>query len=360
MSSFQFNAIQGALDLVNPPQGSNYLFQYYSDGEFAGADILGYEPVYDRVIIGNQAETYGFFPTGAQKLSVNDRVTAIGGDEPSFGFDLIRILSTFSMTVDPRANTGSGLGASIYSSFGGNVVAAGNKNWTGIPFGAGSIATSVIGGFGNVNIRTTGGTLDGAAGILFTATHEGYGGAVTYMLGALFDAQTTDGPAAGTPSGSLLQIVGGLFSVTGSGVGATWAASGWFFEPSTFNGGTGAPIPTFTYKTAIQCQGTLSISSQNVATAASITGLQPDYSVLYFTGSTATNWHGMKSDIVFQKLIFVSNKSSANVTIKHQSATEGTANNRFDTHTGADYVLAPGHGVTLHHDGSRWRIISRT
>lgn len=342
------------------PAGNDFSFQYRDGLLFSGADVLGYEPVYDRVIIGNQAETYGFFTTEAQKLSVNDRITGISGDAPSFGFDLGRILSTFAATIDPRTNTNAGLGASIYAAFGGSLSAIGNKNWTGVPFGAGSIATSVIGGFGSVNIDTTGGTLDGAAGILFTGAHNSLGGAATYLLGALFDASTSDGSGVGTPTGSLLQIVGGLFSVTASGIGATWAASGWYFEPSTFDGGTGAPIPTFTYKTAIQCQGTLSISSQNVATAASITGLQPDYSVLYFTGSTATNWHGMKYDIVFQKLIFASNKSSANVTIKHQSATEGTANNRFDTHTGADYVLAPGHGVTLHHDGSRWRIISRT
>lgn len=358
--TFAFNAIQGELDLVNPPDGSNYLFQYYDDGAFSGAPVVGYDPTFERLLVGDQTGTYDFFALPEQKFSCTNEVTGISGDEFPEYFDIIRILGVFSAQINPRDDTSGLIGASIYGGFGGRVRAVGNVDWTGIPFGSGIVPASLIGGFGSAEVATTGGTMDGATGILFTSTHSGFGGNCGYLIGGIFDAGTSDDGAMGTPTGTLDYAIGGMFTTGGSGIDIDSAISGWFFQPFAFDSGTGAGAPTINNATAINCLGRFSLAVEGVSTAASITGLQLSLSgAIQFTGSTATNWHGMAADS-FNKLIPFNNASSANVSILHESGTEGTAENRFATPGGGTIVFGPGHGGILHYQGDRWHLVART
>lgn len=355
---FKFNAIQGELDLVNSPGGSNYLFQYYDDGEFAGAPVVGYSSIHDRLVVGDVSEASGFFPVSEQRFSCNDEITGISGDEYPAYFDIIRILGVFSAVVDPHDDTSGLLGATIYSSFGGRVRAIGDKNWTGIPFGSGIVPASIIGGFGTAEVATTGGTIDGATGILFTTTHGGYGGDCGYIIGGIFDAGTADDAGFGSPSGSLGYAIGGMFTTGGSGIDIDSCISGWFFQP--FASDLGSGLPTISNRVAINVLGQLAIGAEGISTAASITGLDLSLSgAIQFTGSTATNWHGMVADS-FNKLIPFNNASSANVSIINESATEPEANNRFATPGGGTIVFGPGHGGILHYQDNRWRLVART
>lgn len=343
------------------PAGNDLSFQYRDGLIFSGADVVGYEETLERLLVGDQIGAAEFFPNSAQKLTCSDIITAIAGDEYPAYFDIIRILGAFSAVIDPRDDTSAGIfGVSIYAAFGGRARAEGNVDWAGIPFGSGIIPASIIGGFGSAEVATTGGNMDGATGILFTATHGGYGGDCGYIIGGIFDSGTSDDPGAGTPGGSLGYAIGGMFTTGGSGVDIDSCISGWFFQPIALDAGTGAGTPTINNKTAINCLGQFSVSVEGVSTAADITGLELSLAgAVQFTGSTATNWHGMAADS-FNKLVPFSNASSANVSMLHESATETTATNRFATPGSGTIVFAPGEGGIIHYQADRWRLVART
>ena len=341
------------------PAGNDFSFQYRDGLLFSGADVVGYEETLERLLVGDQIGAAEFFPNSAQKLTCSDIITAIAGDEYPAYFDIIRILGAFSAVIDPRDDTSAGIfGVSIYAAFGGRVRAIGDKNWTGIPFGSGIVPASIIGGFGTAEVATTGGTIDGATGILFTTTHGGYGGDCGYIIGGIFDAGTADDAGFGSPSGSLGYAIGGMFTTGGSGIDIDSCISGWFFQP--FASDLGSGLPTISNRVAINVLGQFAIGAEGISTAASITGLDLSLSgAIQFTGSTATNWHGMAADS-FNKLIPFNNASSANVSIIHESATEPTPEYRWNTPGGATIVIGPGHGGIAHHQNGRWRLVART
>lgn len=352
--TFAFNAIQGELDLVNPPGGSNYLFQYYDDGAFAGAPAVGYNPTANRLVVGDQTETINFFPTTEQKLVVAEEFTGISGDEfPTF--DIIRIAGVFAARANPRANTAGTFGVTLYATGGASMTTEGSRTWTGLPIGAAAFTMSAIGSFGTAAVSNTGGSMAGLTGALYSATHGGYGGSIDTLVGGMFDAVTEDAAGGGTPTGTAVSVYGGSFTSGGSGIDIGTCVSGVFFEPNLFDSGTGAGTPTATNKTAAYIAGSYSLKEQAVPTAASITGLVVNSSNLVFTGSTATSLHGIGADS-FAKVLEIYNSSSAVVTLKHQSGTEGTAANRILSPTGADVAIAAGYTARLIYNTtvSRW------
>lgn len=309
-----------------------------------------------RFTVGDVTEGSPFFTNYAQKMLVNTRNTTYATDSSTFT-DLLQLMCVSSVDIDPSANTGSGLGATIYAAQGYTTDVEGNKTFTGLAVAGSQISgepLSAFGAFGQVNINTTGGTLDGAVGLLCTVNHSGLGGNANFILASDFNANT-DGSIDSTPTGTVTTIIGGRFTVTLGGVSATNAISGRFVEPDTYDPGF-APEPSQpTNKTAIDLRGTLSILDSDVATAASITNMAVETSVIRMTGSTATNLHGIHAD-TFNKLIWIYNVSSATVTLKHQSATEGTAANRIICNTGADVAITTGKSACLWYDDnqSRW------
>lgn len=312
-----------------------------------------------RLTAGNTDETYGFFVTEETRLLANNEITSIGTSPAPF--DIIKILAESAATINPSADTNSGIGITLYAALAGNTKLTGGSNFNGgIPLGAGTDVYSAMGGFGQTSFEGSG-TLDGAVGVLFTAAHAGYGGAANLIIGGLFDANTADGPAAGTPTGTIQKLIGGRFSSGGSGIDIVTSVSAQFDEPRAFDEGTGAGTPTITNQTGAFFNGTFSIAPTAVATAANISDLVVPTSQFYFTGSTATAWHGMIADS-FNKIVKVTNISSATVTIKNQSATEATAARRFITHTGADYAVTAGNSAELTYDTttSRWRVTGHT
>lgn len=309
-----------------------------------------------RFTVGDVTEGSPFFTNYAQKMLVNTRNTTYATDSSTFT-DLLQLMCVSSVDIDPSANTGSGLGATIYAAQGYTTDVEGNKTFTGLAVAGSQISgepLSAFGAFGQVNINTTGGTLDGAVGLLCTVNHSGLGGNANFILASDFNANT-DGSIDSTPTGTVTTIIGGRFTVTLGGVSATNAISGRFVEPDTYDPGF-APEPSQpTNKTAIDLRGTLSILDSDVATAASITNMAVETSVIRMTGSTATDIHGIHAD-TFNKMIWIYNVSSATVTLKHQSATDGTAANRIICNTGADVAITTGKSVCLWYDDnqSRW------
>lgn len=96
--------------------------------------------------------------------------------------------------------------------------------------------------------------------------------------------------------------------------------------------------------------------SQNVATAASIAALNSDYRVVEMTGATATDIHGIDATGDSQ-LISIHNRSSANVTLKHQSLT-ASASDRLKLPQDADQVIVPEETITLYYctTDARWKV----
>ena len=113
---FKFNPISGQFDLVNPassPGGSDGQIQYNNSGAFGGASAAGYDDTANRVNIGDQTGSYSFFPTNDTKLQVTNLVTSIG---TSFSpLDIIKLLDSTSVTVNPSADTNSGLGTLVWT-----------------------------------------------------------------------------------------------------------------------------------------------------------------------------------------------------------------------------------------------------
>lgn len=314
-------------------------------------DALQFDNSIDRLTLGTGEE---FLTTNDTHLLSSNEITSVGTSISPF--DIIKLANVQNAIFNPSSNTNSGIGATLYSSGGMRGKRTGNKNFNGgVPFGSILEAFSILGAFGLVEDNGTGGTLDGAAGILFTSTHGGYGSAADLLVGGVFDANTTDDAELGTPTGSVTTAIGGLFSSGASGVDLTNAISGKFLEPLAYDPETGAGIPTITNQTAAWVDGTLSISRSDVATAASITDMAVASSFIKMTGSTATDLHGIHAD-TFSKIITLYNVSSATVTLKNQSATETTAANRIICNTGADVAVLSGKSAILQYDTaqSRW------
>ncbi len=308
-----------------------------------------------NVTIGN---TDGFFTTSDTHLSVANTVTSLGTSASPF--DLIKISNDTQQVVNPSANTNTGgAGVTLYAASGLHQELIGNKNYNGgLALGSGTAPMSAIGAFGGSDYNATGGTLDGATGVLFSSSHGGYGGAATLLIGGTFDGNTTDAAGGGSVSGSVTTIEGGRFTSGASGISATNAISGHFFEPITFDQGTGVGVPTITNKTAAVFEGTFTITTSNISSSTNITNMTIGTSIVRITGSTATALHGIHAD-AFSKVLILHNVSSATVTLKHQSGTEGTAANRIICYTGADIAIAAGHSAQLYYDTtqSRWIVL---
>ena len=348
------------MSVYNPtgPSGSDFEFQYHDGNLFTGAPTVGYDPTGERLLVGDLTGNYEFFPTLAQKFSCSDEITGISGDEFPAIFDIIRILGVFSAEINPHDDTSGLLGATIYAGFGGRIRAVGDKDWTGIPFGSGIIPASLIGGFGTAEVATTSGSMDGATGILFTSTHGGYGGSCGYLIGGIFDAATSDDAGLGSPTGTLDYAIGGMFTTGGTGIDVGSCISGWFFQPLAIDIGFGAP--TITNATAINCLGNFALAAEDKATAANVTAFTLSLAGgVNWTGSTATNWHGLAADS-FNKIVPFHNDSSANITLKHQSGTESTAENRFSLPGGVDKTIGPGAGGILYYVNDRWRLVGNS
>ena len=293
-----------------------------------------------------------FFVGTDSMLGVNQSITGIG---TSFG-DFIKIMSSNYARITPSANTNSSLGLTLYVIGGASGQLLGSNNFNG-GFSLGQYvgATSVLGAFGSLDVNLSG-TLDGSAGVYYNNLHTGAGCAATRMTGGIFSVTTDDSSSPGSPTGSITTARGGLFEISAGGVNITNATSIHTYEPVVFDAGNGyGASATITNKTAIRASGTVTIDSSDVATAASITNMAIATSFVRLTGSTATALHGIHAD-AYAKILTIYNASSATVTLKHQSGTEGTAANRIICNTGADVAITTGKSAVIHYDTnqSRW------
>lgn len=294
-----------------------------------------------------------FFQTSDTMLSASHTITSIG----TSGSDIIKIMSPNRAEITPSADTNSGLGITLYAVAGGSGLLTGVNDFNGgINLGNfTSGAISVIGSFGGVDNYSTG-SVDGYTGIYYNALHGGTGSVVTYQYGAIIESDTDDSGSPGSPTGSVENAIGISVSVGAGGANITNAIAGRFIEPFVYNAlnGYGASA-TITNKTAIRASGTVTIDSSDVATAASITNMTVATSFIRLTGSTATALHGIHAD-AYAKILTIYNVSSATVTLKHQSGTEGTAANRIICNTGADVAITTGKSAILQYDTnqSRW------
>lgn len=300
-----------------------------------------------RLSLGSVTEAYPFFSTADQKLLVNNEITNIN--------EIISILSCTSLSVNPSNNTSSGFyGAAVYSAQGFTLASAGNKNFTGFPVGLGVVtgeSTSLIGGFCQVNDSGTG-TLDGSTGGFFVNNHNSNGQLMGILKGGEFNANT-DG--ASSPTGTVTLAIAGDFGVSIGGVVPTTAYSARFIEPTAYNGGFGTPSNA-TNRCAGWFDGTLGLARQDIASAASITNMAVESSYTNFTGTTATNLHGMHADSVAKFMILSNAANSSAITVKNQSGTEGTAANRFANPNATDLRIPPnGNGLSFYdNSASRW------
>lgn len=98
--------------------------------------------------------------------------------------------------------------------------------------------------------------------------------------------------------------------------------------------------------------------TQDIATASTIVQLSAAKVGVEFTGSTPTEVQGINSGHDSQEIV-LHNRSTANVTLKHQNGT-ATANDRMKFPSGADFILTPEATVTLYYctTDSRWKIRS--
>lgn len=296
-----------------------------------------------------------YFVTDDSMFSVKHSITSIGTSVSPL--DIIKLPAPVYTLVSPSANTNSGLGITLYSSLGSTLELYGSNNYNGGlslgMFTAGAVSAIALFG-GATNFSS--GTVDGSTGLYFNGVHSGNGSAQTNLYGLIAEAYSDDAANPGSPTGSVTNAIAGLFSVGAGGVNVTTGASIKANEPTVFDAlqGYGANA-TLTNKTAVWVNGTASITVSDVATSASITNMAVSTSFIRMTGSTATSLHGIHAD-TFAKMLTIYNVSSATVTLKHQSGTEGTAANRIICNTGADVAILAGKTATLHYDTnqSRW------
>lgn len=311
-----------------------------------------------RLTVGDVTEGSAFFTNYAQDFLVNNVITTYATD---VGFsDVIQILSVSSLDINPSADTNSGIGVTIYAAQGYTADVEGNKNFTGISVGGSQITgepISTFGAFGQVNYNATGGTLDGGVGLLCTINHSGLGGTANLLIGGDFNANT-DGSVTATPSGSVGTIVGGRFTVTQGGLTSTTSESVRIEEPNTYDSGL-APKPAQpTNKTGINLKGTLSISDSSIPMATTLTNVSVDTSFVRFTGSVSGDLCGIHADN-FNKLAIIHNASSQTLTVRNQSATETTSNNRIITYSSADVAIPSGKSAFAIYDDNprRWLLM---
>lgn len=102
----------------------------------------------------------------------------------------------------------------------------------------------------------------------------------------------------------------------------------------------------------------LDLGEQDVATAATIAQLSATKVLVEMTGSTATDIQGIDSTAADRtKVIVVHNRSSANVTLKHQNGTAAAAD-RLKLPSSSDVTILPDGTVMLQYcaTDSRWKL----
>ena len=307
-----------------------------------------------RLTVGDTTEASGFFVTDTQLFMANYNNTHVA---TSFA-EVIQILAVSSLDLTPSADTnsgydgGAGTGYAVYAAQGFTADVNGANDFNGgLPLGGFTLlgtATSVVGAFGQVNVLSSG-TVDGVIGLLCTAAHQGGGATADYIVGGDFVGQTDT-----ATSGTVAHLWGGHFNAFVTGITATEAISAVFEEPAASDVGLGLPA-TPTNRCAIWARGTVAIKFASVTSAASITNMACESSHIRLTGSTATSLHGVHADLL-AKHIWILTVGAA-VTLKHQSATDGTAANRIICKSGADTAYAANTVIELIYDDtqSRWQ-----
>lgn len=300
-----------------------------------------------RLTVGDTTETISFFLTDDTKLMASGDITSVQ--------NLITIGAVSNFTVTPSADTNTGpFTVAIYTAQGFNTTLKGTHNFNGgLPIGGLTENISAFGAFGQTNVNTTSGTTDGVAGVLTTCAHQGYGGTVGDLFGGVFSASSGDEQGGGTPTGSVTgKAVGGQFAayIDLNGVSIPTGIGGKFVEPFIV-GGSGV----FTNQVAAHIDGSIAITREDVASAASITNMDATTGFKKLTGTTATSLHGIHAD-AFNKFLFLYNATNQTLTLKHQSATDGTAANRIINKSGGDETIAAGGWALLVYDDaqSRW------
>lgn len=102
----------------------------------------------------------------------------------------------------------------------------------------------------------------------------------------------------------------------------------------------------------------LRLVSQDVATAATISQVSASKVLAEMTGSTATNIQGLNSANDSQ-VVTIHNRSSANITLKHQDAGAAAAD-RLKLPGSIDYIIIPDSSATLYYNttDTRWKLLS--
>lgn len=103
----------------------------------------------------------------------------------------------------------------------------------------------------------------------------------------------------------------------------------------------------------------LKLISQDIATSASIIALNADKAVVIFTGATATDVKSMAST-GSSKVVYIHNRSSATVTIKHQYTSGTTAADRFKLPESVDIEILADSSAAFFYDATdtRWKVLS--
>lgn len=289
--------------------------------------------------VGEPITGPSFFPNDANKFITNGTMTAIA----NVVGEIVQIGAISVFGVNPVANTGSGLGASVYAAQGFNLSLTSNKTYIGLPIGGYDYAISGVGAFGQANVQTSG-TIDGACGLLCTGTHQGGGAALSDLVGGIFSVSTSSDLGS---SGSLSRMVGGYFTCFTDigGISPTTGIGGWFKEP--FNIGAS----TITNKTSAFIDGTISFKQADSSSTGNIDAFTPLFSYNYMTGA-APVLRGISNDTFNKVLIF---DFANTATITNESGTPAAAL-RITTGTGADLLLVKSACLVYNTTTSRWRV----
>ena len=297
-----------------------------------------------RLTVGDTTEAIGFFTNDATRFMANGEMTAVS----SALSDIIQIGATTAFEANPSADTNSGLGVGVYAAQGFNLNLEGSNKFNGgIPIGGYPNPISAVGAFGQCNVRTDD-TVDGAIGLLCAGGPQGTGAAVDDYVAGCFAASTSADFASG---GSLNRGTGGFFTVytdLASDTSITTARGGWFYEPYVSGGGGTA---TITNKTAVEIQGTLSITEDDDSSTGNIDAFALTTSYQYMTGA-APVLRGVIPD-TFNKVVIFDFANTA--TIANENATP-TANRRITTGTGGDLLLVKSACLVYNTTTSRWRV----
>lgn len=296
-----------------------------------------------RLTVGDTTETIGFFINDATKFMANGETTAVSSGLS----DIIQIGATTAFEANPSADTNSGLGVGVYAAQGFNLNLEGSSKFNGgIPIAGYPNPISAVGAFGQCNVRTDD-TVDGAIGLLCSGGTQGTGATVDDYVAGAFACSTSADFASG---GSINRGTGGFFTVytdLASDTPITTARSGWFYEPYVTGGGTA----TITNKTAVEIQGTLSITEDDDSSTGNIDAFALSTSYQYMTGA-APVLRGVIPD-TFNKVVIFDFANTA--TIANENATP-TAARRITTGTGADLTNVKSACLVYNTTTSRWRV----